>query len=69
MIAGASFINKKKTKEQGFLRKSHQKTYTLDPGSVIWYLEKFIPDSGSRNKGVKKQYPRSGSTTLCGGLG
>jgi hypothetical protein len=34
IVSGASFISKK-IKEQGFLRKYHQKTYTLDPGSEI----------------------------------
>jgi hypothetical protein len=33
-------------KEQGFLRKSHQKTYPLDPGSEIRDQETFIPDPG-----------------------
>jgi hypothetical protein len=47
IVSGASF-NSKKIKEQGFLRKSHQKTYPLDPGSEIRDPEKFIPDPGSR---------------------
>jgi hypothetical protein len=51
IISGASFISKK-IKEQGFLRKSHQKTYPLDPGSKIRDPEKIHPGSGSR--GVKK---------------
>jgi hypothetical protein len=41
IVSGASFISKK-IKEQGFLRKSHEKTYPLDPRSGIW--KKFIPD-------------------------
>jgi hypothetical protein len=47
IVSGESFISKK-IKEQGFLRKSHQKTYPLDPGSGI--RKKFIPDPdpGSR---------------------
>jgi hypothetical protein len=52
IVSGASFISKK-IKEQGFLRKSHQKTYSLDPRSGI--RNKFIPDLGS------------GSATLIGG--
>jgi hypothetical protein len=32
IVSGASFISKK-IKEQGFLKKSHQKTYPLDPRS------------------------------------
>jgi hypothetical protein len=32
IVSGASFISKK-IKEQGLLRKSHQKTYPFDPGS------------------------------------
>jgi hypothetical protein len=32
IVSGASFISKN-IKEQGFLRKSHQKTYPFDPGS------------------------------------
>jgi hypothetical protein len=38
-----------KIKEQGFLRKSPQKTYPLDPGSG-----KIHPGSGSRIPGGKK---------------
>jgi hypothetical protein len=66
MVSGASFISKK-LKEQGFVRKSHQKTYPLDPGSEIWDLEKIHPGSGSRIQGVKKHRipdPGSGSATL-----
>jgi hypothetical protein len=60
MASGTSFISKKNTvKEQGFLRKSHQKTYgtrwTRDP-------ETFIPDPG----GKKAPDPGSGSATLIG---
>jgi hypothetical protein len=64
MVSGASFISKK-IKEQGFLRKSHQKTYRypLDPGSEIR-----DPGSGkksSRIRGVKKhRIPDLGSATL-----
>jgi hypothetical protein len=48
IVSGASFISKK-IKEQGFLRKSHQKTYRypLDPGSGK-------NSSGSRIQKVKK---------------
>jgi hypothetical protein len=53
IVSGASFISKK-IKEQGFLRKSHQKTYPLDPGSEIRDPEKIHPVSGSRIQGVKK---------------
>jgi hypothetical protein len=46
LVSGASFITgSKKIKEQRFLRKSHQKTYPLDPGSG---------KNSSRTKGVKK---------------
>jgi hypothetical protein len=57
IVSGASFISKK-IKEQGFLRKSHQKTYRypLDPGSG----KKIIPDPG----GKKAPDPGSGSATL-----
>jgi hypothetical protein len=51
--SGASFISKK-IKEQGFLRKSHQKTYPLNPGSEIRDPEKIHPGSGSRIQVVKK---------------
>jgi hypothetical protein len=44
IVSGASFISKK-NKEQGFLRKSHQKTYPLDPGSG---------KNSSRIQGLKK---------------
>jgi hypothetical protein len=47
MVLGTSFIIKI-IKEQGFLRKSHQKTYPLDPGSEIRDPEKFIPDPGGK---------------------
>jgi hypothetical protein len=53
IVSGASFISKK-IKEQGFLRKSHQKTYPLGPGSEIRDPEKIHPESGSRIQGVKK---------------
>jgi hypothetical protein len=46
IVSGESFISKK-NKEQGILRKSHQKTYPLDPGKIH-------PGSGSRIQGVKK---------------
>jgi hypothetical protein len=47
IVSGASFISTK-IKEQGLLRKSQQKTYSLDPRSGI--RKKFIsdPDPGSR---------------------
>jgi hypothetical protein len=47
IISGASFISKK-IKEQGFLRKSHQKTFPWirDPRSGI--RKKFIPDPGGK---------------------
>jgi hypothetical protein len=45
-VSGANFISKK-IKEQGFLRKSHQKTYPLDPGPEI-------RKNSSRIQGVKK---------------
>jgi hypothetical protein len=64
IFSGASFISKK-IKEQGFLRKSHQITYPLDPGSEIRDPEKIHP--GSRIQGVKKhRIPdlESGSATL-----
>jgi hypothetical protein len=48
IVSGASFISKK-IEEQGFLRKSHQKTYPLDPGSEIW--KKFIPDPDPGSRG------------------
>jgi hypothetical protein len=51
IVSGASFISKK-IKEQGFLRKSHQKTYPLDTGSEIRDPENIHP--GSRIQGVKK---------------
>jgi hypothetical protein len=44
MVSGTSFICKK-IKEQGFLRKSHQKTYPMDPRSG---------KNSSRIQGVKK---------------
>jgi hypothetical protein len=46
----------KKIKEQGFLRKSHQKTYLLDPGSG---------KNSPRIQGVKKhRIPDLGSAIL-----
>jgi hypothetical protein len=57
IVSGASFISRK-IKEQGFLRKSHQKTYPLDPVSEI--RKKFIPDPGSRGK----KAPDPGYATL-----
>jgi hypothetical protein len=45
-----SSFKSKKIKEQGFLRKSHKRTYPLDPGSEIW--QQIHP--GPRIKGVKK---------------
>jgi hypothetical protein len=55
MVSGASFISKK-LKEQGFVRKSHPKTYPFDPGSEIRDPEKIHPGSGSGSRipGVKK---------------
>jgi hypothetical protein len=47
-VSGTSFISKK-IKEQGFLRKSHQKTYPLDPGSEI--RKKFIQDTDPGSRG------------------
>jgi hypothetical protein len=44
MVSGTSFISKN-IEEQGFFRKSHQKTYPLDPGSG---------KNTSRIQGVKK---------------
>jgi hypothetical protein len=55
IVSGASFISTK-IKEQGFLRKSNQKTYPLDPRSRI--RKKFIPDPGG------KKAPDPGSGTL-----
>jgi hypothetical protein len=52
----------KKIKEQGFLRKSHQKTYPLDPGSGKNSSRIRIPDPG----GKKASDPGSGSATLVG---
>jgi hypothetical protein len=59
IVSGASFISKK-IKEQGFLRKSHQKTYPLDPGPEIWKNSSRIriPDPGG------KKAPDPGSATL-----
>jgi hypothetical protein len=45
IVSGASFISKK-IKEQGFLRKSHRKTYPLDPGSGK--NSSRIPDPGGK---------------------
>jgi hypothetical protein len=59
IVSGASFLSKK-IKEQGFLRKSHQKTYPLDP-------ESGKNSSRIRIQGVKKhRIPDlgSGSATL-----
>jgi hypothetical protein len=64
IVSGASFISKK-IKEQGFLRKSHQKTYPLDPRSGI--RKKFIPDPGGKKHRISD--PGSGSATLLGTLG
>jgi hypothetical protein len=50
IVLRASFISKK-IKEQGFLRKSHQKTYPLDPESEIRDPEKFIPDPDPGSRG------------------
>jgi hypothetical protein len=44
MVSGTSYISKK-IKEQGFLRKSHQKTYPLDPRSWMCDPEKINPGS------------------------
>jgi hypothetical protein len=68
IVSGESFISKT-IKEQEFLRKSHQKTYPLDPGSEIRDPEKIHPGSGSRIKipdpgGKKAPDPGSGSATL-----
>jgi hypothetical protein len=54
IVSEASFISKK-IKEQGFLRKSHQKTYPLDPGSRI--RKKFIPDPDPGSRGKKHRIP------------
>jgi hypothetical protein len=57
MVSGTIFISKK-IKEQGFLRKSHQKTCPLDPGSGI---------NSSRIQGVKNHRSLDpGSATLVG---
>jgi hypothetical protein len=64
IVSGASFISKK-IKEQGFLRKSHQNTDPLDPGSEI--RKKFIPDpdpGGKKSIGPRISDPGSGSATL-----
>jgi hypothetical protein len=47
IVSEASFISKK-IKEQGFLRKSHQKTYPLDPGSGKNSSRIRIPDPGGK---------------------
>jgi hypothetical protein len=47
IVSGASFIIKK-IKEQGFLRKSYQKTYPLDPGSGKNSFRIRIPDLGNK---------------------
>jgi hypothetical protein len=52
MVSGTSFISKK-IEEQRFLRKSHQNSYPLDPGSG---------KNSSRIKGIKST--ESGSATL-----
>jgi hypothetical protein len=66
IVSGAGFISKK-IKEQGFLRKSRQKTYPLDPGSgknssrirIRWCcgsgLDR-IPDLEEKNKSKKRAY-------------
>jgi hypothetical protein len=59
MVAGTSFISKK-IKEQGFLRKIHQKTYNLDPRSGKNSSRIRIWDLG----GKKASDPGSGSATL-----
>jgi hypothetical protein len=59
MVSGASFIDKK-IKEQGFLRKSRQKSYPLDPGSGKNSSRIRIPDPGDK----KAPDPGSGSATL-----
>jgi hypothetical protein len=59
IVSGTSFIIKK-IKEQGFLRKSHRKTYSLDPGSG----RKFILDPVPGSRGLKAPDPGSGSATL-----
>jgi hypothetical protein len=59
IVSGERFISKK-IKEQGFLRKSHQKTYPLDPGSGKNSSRIRIPDPG----GKKATDPGSGSSTL-----
>jgi hypothetical protein len=64
IVSGASFISKK-IKEQGLLRKSHQKTYPLDPGSEILDPrsgKKFIPDPDPGGK--KAPDPGSGILLL-----
>jgi hypothetical protein len=50
----------KTIKEQGFLRKSRQNTYPMDPGSEI--RKKFIPDPDQGGK--KAPYPGLRSATL-----
>jgi hypothetical protein len=47
IVSGASFISKK-IKEQGFLRKSHQITYPLDPRSGRNSSQIRIPDPGGK---------------------
>jgi hypothetical protein len=61
IVSGARFISKK-IKEQGFLGKSHQKTYPLDPVSEIRDPEKIHPGTGSRIQDVKKHRIRIRNT-------
>jgi hypothetical protein len=56
IVSGASFISKK-IRVQGFLRKSHQKTYPLDP-------EKIKNARGKKSTGSRISDPGSGSATL-----
>jgi hypothetical protein len=58
LVSGASFISKK-IKEQGFLRKSHQKTHPLDPGSGK-------NSSRIRIQGVKKHQIPDPDPQHCG---
>jgi hypothetical protein len=67
IVSGASFISKK-IKEQGFLRKSHQKKHTVPLGSGIQDTGSGknssrirIPDPG----GKKLRIPDPGSATLA----
>jgi hypothetical protein len=63
----SKFFLVKKIKEQGFLRKSHQKTYPLDPGSGKNSSRIRIPDPGGKkapDPGSRIPDPGSGSATL-----